>query len=596
MMKKVRLLIILISLPLWGFNQSDKWLTDYEKSDFLETPRYKQTIEYCKKLADHSSWIEYKTFGKSPQNRDLPLLIVDKNGNFDPSSVNNSGNLILLVEACIHPGESEGKDAGLMLLRDIAIKKQYTDLLDNITLMFIPIFNVDGHERFGPYNRINQNGPKEMGWRTTAQNLNLNRDFLKADAPEMQSWLKMFNRWMPDFFIDIHTTDGADYQYVITYAMEVFGNMDKALTDWQKQTYLNYIKPRMKKSGYPVFRYISFREWHNPRSGMVAWAAEPRLSEGYTAIRNRPGLLVETHMLKDYKTRVSGTYEILKLSMEVLDKERKQLKKLIQEADDYTASAEFREKKFPVQFEPSDDSTIINFKGIEYDVVKSDLTGANWFQYGDEPKTFQIPYFNDLQPITEVSLPEYYIIPPQWIEVIKRIKLHGVKTKKLQKELTLGVETYKFKNVKWNQSPYEGRQRIQSFQTDTLNHQKTLPKGSVIVSMNQKTARVIAHMLEPVAPDSFLKWGFFNAVFEQKEYAEMYVMEKKAREMLQDNEQLREKFEAKMENEPSFANNPWAMLNWFYKKTPYWDEKKNVYPVSKIFNEESISILKNNMK
>ena len=214
--------------------QEDLWITHYERSNFLETANYEEVIRYSKLLDRKSPIVKYKVFGYSPQGREMPLLIIDRNENFDPESVRTSGNIVLLIEAGIHPGEADGTDAVLMLMRDIAINKKLYSLLDNITFLFIPAFNVDGLGRFGPYNRINQNGPKEMGWRATAQNLNLNRDFLKADAPEMQAWLKLFNKWLPDFFVDCHTTDGADYQYVLTYMMEIFGNMDPGLTAWQK--------------------------------------------------------------------------------------------------------------------------------------------------------------------------------------------------------------------------------------------------------------------------------------------------------------------------------------------------------------------------
>lgn len=596
-MKKYSLYpILLLIISFSAKSQDSTWLTHYEKSNFKETPRYKETIEYSKKLARNSEWIHYDTFGKSPQNRKLPILIVNKDKNFSPQTLNDSEKITLLVEACIHPGEPDGKDAGLMLLRDIAINKKYTNLLDNITLLFIPIVNVDGHERFGPYNRINQNGPKEMGWRTTAQNLNLNRDFLKADAPEMKHWLRMFNRWMPDFFIDIHTTNGADYQYPLTYAMEIYGNMEPGLTQWQKQTYLKEIKKEMKQADYPIFPYISFREWHNPESGIIAWAAEPRLSQGYTALHNRPGLLIETHMLKDYKTRVSATYEMLIKTLEILNNENQSLNKLIRKADSYTASDAFREKLFPLAFQATDDSTIVEFKGIEYEKVQSDLTGTDWFKYGDKPVTLKLPYFNDLEPTKKVKLPECYIIPPEWISVIERIKLHGIKTYKLPERKEIKVNSYRFTNVKFNNKPYEGRLRINELEINSYQKEESFPKGSIIVPMDQKRARVIAHILEPESPDSFVKWGFFNAIFEQKEYAELYVMEKKAREMLKNDSVLKKKFEQKKKNDKNFANSPWAISNWFYKQTPYWDEKKNNYPVGKIHDNRQYKRLLEKIK
>lgn len=586
MMKHLLSLLTFITISLSLQSQKTTWLTYYEKSNFKETPQYKETIEFSKRLARNSDWVNYQTFGKSPQNRKLPLILVNKNQKFTNKAFKQSEKATLLIEACIHPGEPEGKDAGLMLLRDIAIHKKHEHLLNYVNILFIPIFNVDGHERFGPYNRINQNGPKEMGWRTTAQNLNLNRDFLKADAPEMKHWLKMFNKWMPDFFIDIHTTNGADYQYPLTYAMEVHGNMDKRLTEWQKEIYIKTISKKMNKAGYPIFPYISFRDWHNPESGIEAWTAKPRLSQGYTAIQNRPGLLIETHMLKDYKTRVSATYEMIKLTLNILNKEYKNLQELIKKADSYTASEEFRNKPFPVDFSATNDCTIVKYKGIEYEKVHSDLTDTEWFKYGEKPITQNIEYYNDIKPKENVSLPECYIIPPEWETIIEKIKLHGIKTYTLTERIKIKINSCLFTNVNWRNKPYEGRQRITNLNLKPYNKTESFPAGSILIPMNQQRARVIAHMLEPKAPDSFVKWGFFNAIFEQKEYAEIYVMEEKARKMLKENPSLKQEFLAKKKNNKAFANNPWAISNWFYRRTPYWDEKKNNYPVGKIFDKE----------
>jgi murein tripeptide amidase MpaA len=579
--------MVFTSTTLCG--QSSEWKTYYEKSGYKRTPSYEKTIEYSKKLAENSKQLEYKTFGKSARGKDLPLIIFDKDSEFTPEKAKENNKLVLLVEACIHPGESEGKDAGLMLLRDIVIKNKYKDALDGITLLFIPVFNVDGHERFGPFNRINQNGPEEMGWRTTAQNLNLNRDFLKADAPEMKDWLKLFNKWLPDFFIDSHTTDGADYQYVITYALETFGNMDKGLTDWQKQIYLPKLKVKMKNDSIPFFRYISFKDWHDPTSGMVSWAASPRLSEGYTAIQNRPGLLIETHMLKPYKERVEGTYHTILNTIQILSDQKQKLKRLNEEADKYCASEKFRKKPFPVDFEAGNDSTMMDFKGINYKITESSLTGNNWIQYTGEKKNYKLPYYNDVKVTEVVNIPEMYIIPPEWHSVISRLKCHGIKYFRTKKKLEINITSYKFKDVKWASQPYEGRHRIVDFKTDTIEEKRQFPEKSVIIPTNQRTARVIAHIFEPNAPDSYLKWGFFNAIFEQKEYAEMYVMEKMARKMLKDNPKLKKEFERKMENK-EFSENPWRITNWFYKQTPYWDERKNRYPVGKINKKEAIEL------
>ncbi len=575
-------------------SQSVDWQTFYEKSGNLETPGYQVTIDYCRKLDASFKTITYTTFGKSAQGRDLPLLILDKQGLIDPSAIHATGRTILLIQACIHAGESDGKDAGLMLFRDLAMNvESRSKLLDNVSVIFIPIFNVDGHERFGPFNRINQNGPKEMGWRTTANNLNLNRDFLKADTPEMQSWLKLFNQWMPDFFIDCHTTDGADYQYVLTYLMEIYGDMDKGLTDWSKNTFIRQMEQHMNQSGYPVFPYVGFRNWHDPRSGLITEVAPPMLSQGYTALRNRPGLLIETHMLKPYHQRVASTYECMLTTLEILDRESENLSTLIREADRFVTSKEFLAEPFPLLFETSkDDSTMVDFLGMEYDVVKSDLSGGDWFQYSQIPVTLHIPYFSSAVAVHTAKLPVAYIIPVEWATVIDRLKVHGIKTFALPRDTTLSIFTCRFKNPKWQQASFEGHHPLLNIEYDELEELRKFPKGSVVVEVMQPAGRIIPHMFEPKGNGSFLFWGFFDAAFEQKEYGESYVIEKMAREMMAKDQVLRDEFEQMKASDTNFAKSPILILNWFYEKSSFADKRKGIYPVGKIYDFKLLESLK----
>jgi hypothetical protein len=575
---------LIVNTLFWlnSFSQNTN-LTPYEQSGCKTTPRYAQTMEYCKKLKASSPYLKIESIGKSPQGRDIPLLIVDHNRNFTPSAVRKSGNVVLMIQACIHAGEPDGKDAGLMLLRDMLLNGKHKELLDHVTLLFIPIFNVDGHERFGPFNRINQNGPDEMGWRTTAQNLNLNRDYLKADAPEMQEWLANVNQWNPDFFIDCHVTDGADYQYKLTYSLELGGNMEAGLTAWTRDYYEKNMLSLLEADNTPAFPYVEFRNWHDPRSGLYLSPAPPMLSQGYFAVRNRPGLLIETHMLKDYKTRVEATYKTILHTMELLNRDRTNFLQTIRQADLYTASAEFRKKDFPVKFKTSyKDSVLINFKGVEYESVKSDLTGGEWFIYHREKSaTFKIPFFTKAEPIVNVKLPEAYIIPVEWIDVIKRIHLHGLKSYTINKPTVFTVQGYRFKNINYRSASYEGRFSA-SFDLDTLTMTREYQPGSVIVPMNQSLARVAAYLLEPSADGSLAYWGFFNSVMEQKEYTESYVMERVAREMLAKDPNLQKEFDQKKALDAKFAANPEAIINWFYSKSPWWDSQLNLYPVGRL--------------
>ncbi len=572
------LFLVLWSAPAF----SQDWLTWYEQHQKNQTPDYAHTLAFSKDLAEASPLLHYTTFGVSPQQRELPLLILDKDGHFTASQVHGAGKTVLLIQAGIHPGESSGKDAGLTFLRDIVIHGKYQEFLEHVTILFIPIFNVDGHERFGPYNRINQNGPLEMGWRTNARNLNLNRDYLKNDTREMQDFVQLWNLWQPDFYIDTHATNGGDYQYPMTYILETFGNMDQALTQWSSQVFVPFWEAAMQEAGHPVFPYVSYRQWHDPQSGLVSRPSSPALSNGYAAVRNRPGLLLETHMLKPYHVRVQATYLTFRHTLELLHREHATLKRLVRQADQQVATPGFRTQPFALSFNVTDDSVMVDFLGVEYIQKKSEVSGGQWFIYeSDQPKTYQIPYFKQMEPGISVMLPEAYIIPGQWQDVIRRLALHGIQMQILPEPASMEVEMYRFKEVRLAASVNEGRQTAR-FKVEPFTETRAFPAGSALITMNQPTARLIAHALEPQAPSSLAYWGEFNAVFQRTEYFESYAMEAISREMLANDPELKQRFEQKKQSDPDFAANPRGILEWFYVQTPYVDQQHNIYPVGRI--------------
>ncbi|MFW5974731.1 MAG: M14 family metallopeptidase [Bacteroidota bacterium] len=586
-MKYMLILLFMASLTqLYGQN----FKTQYEKSGYTETATYEETMDYCRHLAATFSEITMRSIGQSSRGFDIPLLIIDKAGLSHPDSIKQSGRTVVMVQSGIHPGESEGKDAMMTLLRDVFVDDKHPDLFRNVSVLWLPMFNADGENRFGSYNRINQNGPEKMGWRTNSLNLNLNRDYMKADSPEMRHWLELWNAWLPDFFVDCHTTNGADYQYELTYAMEVYGQMDKELTKWQKEEYIDEVMPQMFEAGFPVFPYVSFRKWHDPRSGLKTAVFAPRISQGYTAVQNRPGLLIETHMLKPYKNRVESTRKMIEFTLEHLNSKGEQLQRLNRKADDKVASPAFREVPFVTAYKLAEqDSTMVDFRGVNYHHEKSDLTGGNWFRYhNDEDTTFSLPWFKTNLPDKEIQLPEAYLIPPEFEGILKRLKAHGVEFSRLAERDSLMTEHYHFTNYSWRSSPYEGRMTMPQREYRSVKANHFYPEGTAVVPLNQRTARVIAQILEPSAPDSYVFWGFFNAFFEQKEYAESYVMEKEARKMLQERPGMKQAFETWKEENPEAAKNQWAQLNWFYKQSPYWDEKKDVYPVGRLLDASQL--------
>jgi len=560
-----------------------KWLTDYEKSGYKRTPRYAETMEYCRRLEKGSPWIKVTSFGKSPEGRDLSLVIASKEGAFGPTKAAKTEKAIVLIQNGIHAGEIDGKDACLMLLRDIAITKTQASLLEGVILLVIPMYNVDGHERFGPYNRINQNGPEETGWRVTAQNLNLNRDYLKADAPETQAWLKMFNAWLPDFFIDCHVTDGADFQYSITYAIETHQNVAPSVRTWTNTKLLHPVLAKVQAAGIKIAPYLFFVDERDKLKGLLGYVSPPRFATGYAVLQNRPGFLVETHMLKEYATRVDATYRVLQAILETINADPQSLRRAVRIADEQSKHGP--ETPFPVQFEMTDEpSDTLHLLGYEQRIERSEVSGADRIVYTREPFEADIPRYDEAKVTKSIVPPQAYLIPPQWSQVIGRLKSHGLRLERLTASQELEIESYRFSNVKWQQTPFEGRHPV-TYSIELTEERRLFPAGTVVVRLHQRAARVAIHALEPDAPDAFVQWGFFDPIFEQKEYAEDYVMESVAREMLANDPDLKKEIAARLSTDSAFAKNPSARLNFFYQHSPYWDTQINLYPVSRLMSD-----------
>lgn len=580
-MKKFLFLFIISLSTVFPQKVSDNWKTFFEKSNFLSTPNYAETIAYFKKLADYSPYAKLIPFGKTPQGRTMHCLIVSKDKAFTPALAKKTGKPILFVQNGIHAGEIEGKDACMILLREILVTKEKFNSLDKMILMVIPVFNVDGHERISPYNRINQNGPTEMGWRVTSQNLNLNRDYMKADAPEMKAWLKLFNSWLPDFFIDTHTTDGEDYQYSVTYGIEKNGNVPPLTKDWIRKIYVPEIEKETEETGFKIMAYGGFKD-DDLHKGIIDWVPGPRFSHGYTAIQNRPGLLIETHMLKPYKERVFATKAVIASTMDVIAHQSKELVALNKKADEYVVDEYASGKKaFPLTFTTSDKSSTKVYHGIESEMVDSWVTGKKIIHYTGKPFDLEVPYYDDAIAKDSVYAPKGYLIPVEYNNVAEIMKLHGIKVETIKKEKTFTVEKYKFKNVKFGAFPFEGRFQPQ-YEFDTMKEKVSVPAGTYYVPVNQRTIGVILHLLEPLGPDSFVKWGFFNPVFERKEYFEDYSMEPIARKMAEEKPKLKEEFLKKVESDEKFRNSPRQRLDFFYQRSPYADNQLNVYPIMRV--------------
>ncbi len=570
-----------------------EWRTHAESTDYRETPNYDDTIAFARRLAHASSIIEYEGFGFSGQGRELPLIIASETQTFTAAAAKAEGKAVALIQACIHSGEPDGKDAGLALLRDIAITQTVTGILNNVVLLFIPIYNTDGHERSSPYNRINQNGPADMGWRTTSTYQNLNRDYMKADTPETRAWLTLWHQWQPELFIDCHVTDGADYRCNITYHHEHHDGVDSAVLEWERDVFDDKLKSATEAAGNVISWYLEFIDNRDLELGTRDFNGSPRFSTGYVPLRNRPGILIETHMIKDYRSRVIGTYDFLKAALAEVNGDPERLRKIGREADERTTAVGKvydPDASFPLEFELTNEPTPFALKAFNYETEQSDVSGDLRVIYGREPLDLTVPMYQTFRVKTAVAPPLRYIVPAQWTQVIDVLKAHGVRMKTLAAFTSLEVESYRFTNVSWPHEPFEGR-HMPRFDVERIVETRVFPPGSKIVPVNQALGRVILNLLEPHAPDSLARWGFFNAVFEEKEYAEHYVLEALAREMMANDPALEQEFRQLLAKDAEFAASPSARLRFFYRRSPYWDPQMNLYPVGRIISDFDLPLV-----
>jgi len=562
-----------------GVRAAEDFATVAEKTDYRLTASYAETVDYLRRLEAASPWVKLTVFGKSPQGRDLHCFIVSRERAFTPADAKKTGKVIVLIQNGIHSGEIDGKDACLALLREICITKERASLLDSAILLVIPIFNVDGHENNARDTRANQDGPENSGFRTTAQLFNLNRDYMKADAPEMRAWLSLWRAWMPDFFIDNHVSDGGDWQYLIQYTMPWHPNAAPSLRAWTRTYFDPDVMAHAAQVGVKVFPYAFFRGG-SVDEGVSSYVENPRFSTGYTALWNRPGLLVETHSLDSYRTRVLGNHAFMVAVLENLNRNAASLKQAIAVADSATIAG--LTDPVPFRFQSDGDSVMIDFAGYAFDSVKSVASGQYYPVWDrSRPTVWRIPYFGTFKPRVQVTPPRAYLIPREWTEPIARLRAHGVRLDTLRLSWPGRVEMYHLDSVEWAGESFESHLSA-TYRATGHDTTVTFPAGTIVIDLRQPAAKVAIHLLEPQSPDALVAWGLWNSIFEQKEYIEDYVIDPLADSMLAHDPELRATFEAKLAADSSFAKNPWARRGFFSKRTRYSETQIGWYPVARL--------------
>ena len=574
-------LALLAATPLLASAAKPELATLAERTGYRQTGRYDEVIALCDAYQQaFPKAVRCFDFGTSPQGRPMKALAVSTSGALSAEDAHAQGLPVVLAQGGIHAGEIDGKDAGFGLLRDLLQGKVGKGLLDKQVFLFVPVFNVDGHENFKAWNRPNQRGPAEMGFRVTAQRLNLNRDYMKADAPEMRAMLALVNAWDPLATLDLHVTDGAKFRHDISVTGDPVNVGDGELRNAGKALRDGIIQKLTAQGSLPVDFYPSFSSYDDPASGFVETAYTPRFSSGYFPLRNRLVMLIETHSWKTYPVRVRSTYNALLDTLELVAQHGGQWRQAELDAD--TRAAQLAGQPVPLDYKTTDAKRIISFLGYAYKRVHSDISGSDMVVYDEHtPQLWMLPLRDTIVPGLSVNAPKGgYLVPAEYAaQVGEALRLHGIDFRTLETPLAnAAVQAFDADSVKFSATPVEGHQRT------TLSGQWTstttnLVAGALFVPIAQPKARLLMAMLEPQAPDSIAAWGGFNNSFERKEYMEAYVAEEQARLMLDKDPALKAEFDAKLKADPAFAKDPMARLDFFARRHPAWDAGYNRYPV-----------------
>jgi len=555
-----------------------------ELSGFQKTGRYDEVVRLCGAYAEqYPKILRCIEFGTTPEGRSMLALVASTSDALTPEAVRMQNKPVLLVQGGIHAGEIDGKDAGFMALRELLEQKIAPGVLDRFTLLFVPVFNVDGHERFGAWNRPNQVGPQEMGWRTTAQNFNLNRDYTKADAPEMQAMLRLIKDWDPILQVDLHVTDGAKFQHDVSIELEPATTGDPELRKAGVALRTAVVAKLARQGSLPLTFYPNFVVNDDPASGFEELPPSPRFSSGYPALSNRFGMLVETHSWKDYATRVRVTHNTL---VDVFEQTAQHGAEWLDTAHAADALAsQLAGSTLPLDYQTGAHARTIDFLGYAYTRKPSAISGALMTHYDDtKPQVWHLPLRDEVQPKVSATVPAGgYIIPAaQAAWMADKLALHGIRFARIeQPQAQRAVETFRASKVVFAPQSFEGHTTL------TLSGQwsaepRDIPAGSLFVPIAQAKARLVMALLEPQSPDSYVAWGFFNTAFEPKEYMEDYVAEDVARELLARDQKLASEFEAKLAEDAEFRKDPQARLDFFYRRSPSYDERLNLYPVLRV--------------
>ncbi len=568
-------------LFLFSFNfLNAQYSLVFEESKGIQTGTYFQTIEFYTALAKKYPEISLFEMGQTDSGFTLHLVVFDPQNKIQQKTTeafSKNGKNLLLINNGIHPGEPDGIDATMLLFRDFAENK--IPLPKNTIIAAIPIYNIGGALNRNSTSRTNQNGPEEYGFRGNARNYDLNRDFIKADTKNARAFAEIFHWLDPDLFIDNHVSNGADYQYVLTHLFTQHNKLGGELGNYLHTSLMPQFEDSLHQKKWDITPYVNVFN-QVPEMGFTQFMDSPRYSSGYATLFNTLGLIVETHMLKPYKQRVEGTYELMKTFISLAENDAAQIKTLRKNAVEKYKVGSY----YPISWEiDSAKTTTLKFKGYEGRMMPSNITDANRLKYfRDKPFTKDVTYYNYFKPTDSVTIPSAYIVPKGYWNVIELLKLNNIEFEKIKNDSTISAEVYRIKNYETVKSPFEGHYLHYKTEVTKRMENVSVKKGDILIKTNQPGVRYLLETLEPSATDSFFNWNFFDAILQQKEGFSPYVWEDMAENFLSENPEIKTVFETKKRNEPDFAKNWYVQLDWIHKQSPYYEKSHLLYPIVRV--------------
>jgi hypothetical protein len=557
-----------------------------------KTPTYSEVIDFYRQMDDQYKEASLIEYGSSDVGRPIYLFVISKDGQFSSYGWQSTDKTIFLINNGIHPGEPAGVDASMNLVYDLLTGQQDKEILDNVILAAIPLYNVGGALNRNSFTRANQNGPEAYGFRGNARNLDLDRDFMKMDSDNARTFAHIFHDLDPDFFVDTHTSNGADYQYTMTLISSQHNKLGYGLGSFLDETMDPYLFSRMKAREDVMTPYVHSLARTPDNKGIQGFLDTPRYSSGYAALFHTIGFITETHMLKPYPQRVESQYRLLDIMSEFAAEYGPKVQELRAQAKQEAA----QKQRYPLQWKLDENQfEDILFKGYESELIPSKVTNQQRLKYHeDRPFSKQIPFYNTFAPTVEVQKPKAYIIPQAWGEVINRLKWNGVDMKRLSEDQVVETQVMYLNDVKTRNQPYEGHYLHTSVtpELDTLRIQYY--RGDYLVPTGQAVDRYLVETLDPRAVDSFFAWNFFDSVLMQKEYFSDYVFEDAAQEIMDQKPWLRDSLDARIARDESFAENHYAQLYYIYRHSKYYEDTHRRYPVGYIINDSALNALKTN--